>query len=99
MTWDVNININIRSPEVEQRLEAFMATVQEQMALMLDQVRAQGTRLQSLEVFVEHLYAAIRDKQLSAEDQSKIDEVFMEIQKNSATIEEAFRENTEPPKA
>lgn len=71
-----------------------MATVHEALDQMLEKIREQTTRLTSLEAFVEELYKAIRDKQLSPEDQAKVDEVFAALQNNANVIEEAFKENT-----
>jgi ribosomal protein L16 Arg81 hydroxylase len=89
----IEINVNLRSPQVEQLLGEIMATLQE----TLEKVRQQGTRLDSLNTFVEGLYEAIRDRvNLTPEQQAVVDQIFTEVESNSGKIEEAFSENTPP---
>jgi CHASE3 domain sensor protein len=67
-----------------------MATLDDALAL----IRAQRTRLESLNTYNEQLHLRIKELELAPGDQAKIDELFSELQQNDVKIEEAFSENT-----
>jgi hypothetical protein len=67
-----------------------MATLDE----LIEEVRQQGSQLDSLNVFVEGLQEAIRNEGLSPEDQAKVDGVFASMLQNRQKIADAFTENT-----
>ena len=99
MSFTIDINFNVRNSPVEQQLEALMAQI-DQFRAKLDEIVAkvteQSTQLDSLNVFVEGLQEAIRQEQLTPQDQAKVDAVFATLRANDQKIADAFTENTPP---
>ncbi len=74
------------------QVEILMITVDQ----IIEKVEQQGTTLDSLNAFVEGLHQQIKDLQLNAPDQAKIDALFAAVNSHDKKLDDAFTANTPP---
>lgn len=79
------------------QLEVMMATMQEQVQEALAIVRAQGTQIDSLNTFVEGMFAQLKDRlNPTPAQQAVLNELQAELKKNDQKIVDAMTEGTVP---